>query len=203
MAEKIGVFGGTFDPPHIGHQILALEAFYQLGLRKVLWVLTPNPPHKRKRKIAPLPFRLEMVQSAIADFSGFELSRVEIDRPAPHYAVDTLSLLQTQHPDEKIVYLMGGDSLNDLHTWYASQKFVAACHSIGVMRRPGDEINLKLLENNLPGISLKVQFVRASLLGISASQIRSRIRQGKPFRYYLPKSVYQIIQEHNLYEEIS
>ena len=203
MAEKIGIFGGTFDPPHIGHQILAAEACYQLGLKEVLWVLTPNPPHKRKRRITPLRFRLEMVQAAVADYSGFELSRIEIDRPAPHYSVDTVSLLQAQHPEVKIVYLMGGDSLGDLPTWFASQQFVAACHSLGVMRRPGNEVNLKLLENQIPGITKKIQFVEAPLLGVSASQIRSRIRQKKPFRCYLPNSVYKIIQEHNLYEEAS
>lgn len=201
MTRKLGIFGGTFDPPHIGHQILAAEALHQLGLDKVLWVLTPTPPHKRKRAITPLPIRLEMVRSAIVNYAGFDLSRIEIDRPSPHYAVDTVHLLQEQHQDSELVYLMGGDSLYDLPNWYECQKFVAACHTLGVMRRHRDDIDLGWLEAQIPGITPKVQFIETPLLEIAASQIRSRIRQGKPFRYYLPQSVYQIIKKHNLYSE--
>jgi nicotinate-nucleotide adenylyltransferase len=199
MTERLGIFGGTFDPPHIGHQILAAEALDQLDLDFVLWVLTPDPPHKRKRKITPLPTRLEMVQAAIGSCMDFQISRVEIDRPPPHYAVDTVCLLQKQFPEVELVYLMGGDSLHDLPGWHASQKFVAACHSLGVMRRPGDEIDLRLLETQIPVITTKVQFVEAPLVEIAASQIRSRIRQGKPFRYYVPDEVYRIILRENLY----
>ena len=201
MTEKLGIFGGTFDPPHIGHQILAAEALHQLGLDKVLWVLTPDPPHKKNRTITPLPIRLEMVRTVTANYAGFYLSRSEIDRPSPHYAVDTVQLLQEQHPDSQLVYLMGGDSLYDLPNWYESQKFVAACHALGVMRRPGDGIDLGWLETQIPGITPKVQFIEAPFVEIAASQIRSRIRQGKPFRYYLPHSVYQIIEDHHLYRE--
>ena len=201
MIEKIGVFGGTFDPPHIGHQILAAEALHHLELDRILWVLTPEPPHKRQRDIAPLANRLKMVQAAISDCPSFQISRVEIDRSPPHYAVDTVRLLQKQHPNAELTYLMGGDLLYDLPIWFDPQKFVTACHTLGVMRRPGDAVNLNELETKIPGISLKIQFVEAPLLEISASQIRSRIRQKKPFRYYLPNSVYQIIREHNLYVE--
>ena len=201
MNEKIGIFGGTFDPPHIGHQILAAEALHHLELDRVLWVVTPEPPHKRQREITPLLNRLEMVRAAISDCTSFQISSVEIDRPPPHYAVDTVRLLRKQHPGAALTYLMGGDSLYDLPRWYEPQQFVAACHSLGVMRRPGDAVNLNELETQIPGIIPKIQFVEAPLLEISASQIRSRIRQRKPFRYYLPTSVFQIIREHNLYVE--
>ena len=201
MTERLGIFGGTFDPPHIGHQILAAEAQHQLNLDAVLWVLTPDPPHKKLRKITPLSTRLKMVQAAISGCAAFQLSRVDIDRPAPHYAVDTVRLLQAQYPQAELVYLMGGDSLHDLPCWYEAQEFVAACHSIGVMRRPGDEINLSLLEIKIPAINHKIRFVDAPLLEIAASQIRSRIRQGKPFRYYLSESVYRIIEQRKLYQE--
>ena len=203
MTERLGIFGGTFDPPHIGHQILAAEAQHQLNLDAVLWVLTPDPPHKKQRKITPLSIRLKMVRAAISDCAAFQLSRVDIDRPAPHYAVDTVRLLQAQYPQAELVYLMGGDSLHDLPIWYEAQKFVAVCHSLGVMHRPEAEIDLKLLETKLPDITPKVQFVEAPLLEIAASQIRSRIRQSKPFRYYLPDAVYQIIQKEKLYRKSS
>jgi nicotinate-nucleotide adenylyltransferase len=203
MIERLGIFGGTFDPPHIGHQILAAEALFQLDLDRVLWVLTPNPPHKRGQKISPLHTRLKMVQAAIGDGVDFQVSRVEIDRPPPHYAVDTVRLLQKEFPHAKIVYLMGGDSLRDLPSWHAVQKFVAACHSLGVMRRPGAKIDLDALQTRIPTIAANIRFVEAPLIEISASQIRSRIRQGKPFRYYVPAAVYQIIQEENLYRKTS
>lgn len=203
MIERLGIFGGTFDPPHVGHQILAAEAMYQLRLEKVLWVLTPDPPHKRDRAITPLFIRLEMVQAAITDCPKFGLSRVEIDRPSPHYAADTIRLLREQYQGSQIVYLMGGDSLNDLSNWYDCQKFVTNCHILGVMRRPKDEIDLDWLETQIPGITPKVRFFKAPLLEIAASQIRAKIRQGSPFRYYLPPPVYQIIKEHNLYSELS
>jgi nicotinate-nucleotide adenylyltransferase len=201
MTKRLGIFGGTFDPPHIGHQILGQEALYQLQLDEVLWILTPDPPHKKQRKITALSARLDMLQAAIAECDEFHLSRVDIDRPSPHYAVDTVQLLQQQFPQAELVYLMGGDSLHDLPIWYEAQEFVAACHSIGVMRRPGDEINLSLLEIKIPAITHKIRFVDAPLLEIAASQIRSRIRQGKPFRYYLPESVYRIIEQRKLYQE--
>jgi nicotinate-nucleotide adenylyltransferase len=199
MAYSLGIFGGTFDPPHIGHQILAAEAQYQLGLDKVLWVLTPDPPHKQNQAITPLEFRLKMVQAAVAETPDFEISRVEIDRSPPHYALDTVKALQEQHPQSHLIYLMGSDSLHDLPNWYSAPEFVSVCHALGVMRRPGTQIDLGFLETRLPGITAKVCFVEAPLLEIAASQIRSRIQQDQPYRYYLPSSVYRIIQELNLY----
>ena len=115
--ERLGVFGGTFDPPHLGHLILAAEACSKLELERLLWVLTPDPPHKLDRKITPLEHRLAMVTLAIQDTPAFELSRVEIDRPGPHYMVDTLGLLMKAHPSAELVLLIGGDSLSDLPTW--------------------------------------------------------------------------------------
>jgi nicotinate-nucleotide adenylyltransferase len=200
MAERLGIFGGTFDPPHIGHQILAAEALKQFDLDKVLWVLTPDPPHKQERIITPLDVRLEMVKFAVKDDLDFEISTVEIDRPAPHYAVDTVRLLSKRKPGAELIYLMGGDSLYDLPNWYACQEFVGVCHALGVMRRPGDRIDLDWLETQIPGITSKVLFAETPLLEIAASQIRSRIRQGKPFRYYLPDPIYQMIIEQNLYK---
>ena len=199
MTETLGIFGGTFDPPHIGHQILAAEAKQQLQLDTVLWVLTPNPPHKQNQPISPLDLRLRLVQAAIADNLGFKISRVEIDRPSPHFAVDTVHLLQEKYPQAHLVYLMGGDSLRDLPSWYAAPEFVEACYALGIMRRPGDQFDLSRLETQIPGITPKLWFVEAPLLEIAASQIRSRIWLGQPFRYYLPPEVYRIIQQSKLY----
>jgi nicotinate-nucleotide adenylyltransferase len=198
---RVGVFGGTFDPPHIGHLILAAETRSQLNLDRLLWVLTPDPPHKQRQYITPSEQRLEMVQAAILDDPGFELSRVEIDRPGPHYAVDTLHLLAKDFPGADLAYLVGGDSLRDLPTWYHPQELVDACAIIGVMRRPGDAVDLEALETLLPGIKTKLAVVTAPLLEVSASEIRSRIAGGRPYRYYLPEAVYKIIQEQGLYSQ--
>lgn len=196
---SIGIFGGTFDPPHLGHLILAAEARAQLGLDRLLWVLTPDPPHKQDQPIAPLEHRLAMLKLAIADDPSFELSAVEMDRPGPHYALDTVKILADQNPGAELVYLMGGDSLRDLPTWYRSADFVSACHIIGVMRRPCDAIDLSALEKMLPGLTAKVRFVEAPLLDIAAHEIRSCAAEGRPFRYFLPPGVYTYIVEHNLY----
>jgi nicotinate-nucleotide adenylyltransferase len=196
----IGVFGGTFDPPHIGHLILAAEARAQLGLDRLLWVLTPDPPHKQDLSIAPLEHRLAMVELAIGDDPSFELSTVEMDRPGPHYALDTVKILAEQNPAADLIYLMGGDSLRDLPTWHRPADLAAALRFVGVMRRPGASLDLTSLEKSLPGLSAKIRFVDAPLLDIAAHEIRARAAAGRPFRYYLLPAVYQYIAEHDLYK---
>ncbi len=197
----LGVFGGTFDPPHLGHLILAQEAQSQLGLDKVLWVLTAGPPHKTGLVITALQHRLDMLSAATCDNPDFEISRVDIDRSAPHYAVDTVRLIARSHPEAELIYLMGGDSLHDLPTWFKPNEFVQACDAIGVMARPGEQVPLDSLERQIPGIARKVRFVEAPLLEIASSDIRARVAQGRPFRYYLPPAVYQIILDRKLYLE--
>ncbi|NJC94888.1 MAG: nicotinic acid mononucleotide adenylyltransferase [Anaerolineales bacterium] len=197
--EQIGLFGGTFDPPHLGHLILASEAYAQLELDRLLWVLTPEPPHKQDQKITSIEHRLAMVRLAIQDNPRFELSRVELDRPGPHYTLDTVELIAKQYPDADITPIIGGDSLRDLPTWHRPRELLYACHWVGVMRRPGEQENLEALESILPGISSKVHYVDAPLLEIASREIRGRIASGKPFRYYLPQAVYEYIQEHHLY----
>jgi len=197
--ERVGVFGGTFDPPHLGHLILAAEARAKLALDRLLWVLTPIPPHKLDQDISPLEHRLAMVALAIQDSPEFELSRVEIDRPGPHYTVDTLGLLTEEHPSADLVLLIGGDSLDDLPDWHQPAELVVACAEIGVIRRPGESPDLSELERQIPGLQAKVRFVDAPLLEIASRQIRRRVREKRPFRYYLSPPVYEYILKHRLY----
>ncbi len=199
--RRIGIFGGTFDPPHLGHLILAKEAEDQLLLERVLWVLTPDPPHKPDRNISPLEARLEMVQAAIDDEPGFELSRVDIERPGPHYAVDTVRLLVERHPQAELIYLIGGDSLHDLPTWRNPQELVQACDRLGVMRRPGDTIDLDALKRIIPGLEERVCWIDAPLLEISSSEIRQRVHDGRAYRYYVPSAVYLLIKQLGLYRQ--
>lgn len=199
LHDRVGLFGGTFDPPHVGHLILASEAKSQLELTRVLWTVTPDPPHKQDQTITSLRHRLAMVRLAIDDDPSFELSDIELNRPGPHYTIDTIKLLAEQNPGVEIVPILGGDSLNDLPTWHQPKEILYAAHWVGVMRRPGEEANLQELERELPGITSKVHYVNAPLLEIASREIRSRAATGKPFRYYLPESVYEYIEQHHLY----
>jgi nicotinate-nucleotide adenylyltransferase len=163
--------------------------------------VTPDPPHKQDQSITSLEHRLAMVKLAIQDDPAFELSDVELSRPGPHYTVDTIKLLARENPNAQIVPIIGGDSLNDLPTWHQPGELVYAAHWVGVMRRPGEKTNLEALERKLPGISSKVHYVDAPLLEIASREIRERAAAGKPFRYYLPESVYEYIERHHLYQQ--
>jgi len=196
---RIGIFGGTFDPPHQGHLILASEAYHELKLDVLYWVLTPYPPHKKNNRIGELVHRVEMVHAAIIPDSRFTFSTVDMDRPGPHYSVDTVRLIGEKNPDAELIYLMGGDSLRDLPTWRRARDLVKACHSIGVMRRPGAVVNTQSLEIAIPNVMHKVRFFESPLLEISSHEIRQRVADGRPFRYYLPETVYQIIENYHLY----
>jgi nicotinate-nucleotide adenylyltransferase len=196
---RLGIFGGTFDPPHVAHLILAAEALSQLKLDRMLWVLTPQPPHKKEKRVTSLDVRLEMLQAALGGDPAFVLSRLEIDRPPPHYAVDTMHLLAAQHPSDELVYLMGGDSLRDLPTWHAPLDFVRSCSGIGVMHRPGAITDLDVVETKLPGISLKVRWILLPLMEVSSTDIRQRVASARPYRYFLPPAVYRLIEDQNLY----
>jgi nicotinate-nucleotide adenylyltransferase len=200
LHERVGLFGGTFDPPHLGHLILASEAQSQLELTRLLWTVTPDPPHKQDQTITPLEHRLAMVKLAIEDEPAFEISDIELNRPGPHYTIDTIRLLAEQNPGAEIVPIIGGDSLNDLPSWHKPKEIVYAAHWVGVMRRPGEETNLQALERELPGITSKIHYVDAPLLEIASREIRNRAATGKPFRYYLPRAVYEYIERHHLYQ---
>ena len=198
---RIGIFGGTFDPPHLGHLILASESQCQLNLDRLLFVLTSSPPHKIRQSVTPIELRIRMLQAALDDNPLFEFSRVDIDRPGPHYAVDTVNVIRSQFPGSEVIYLMGGDSLRNLPEWHKPRELVYAVDNLGVMRRPGHRINWSNLEKNIPGISEKVWFVDAPLLEISSSEIRKRVADHCAFRYYVPDNVYKFITETGLYLE--
>src|SRR3990172_859619 len=199
LGSRIGIFGGTFDPPHLGHLILAQEARYKLNLDQVLFVLTPEPQHKQGAQVTPVELRLELLSSALLSDPGFVLNRVDLDRPPPHYAADTVRTIRQSLPGRTMVYLMGGDSLRDLPDWHRPEEFVAACDLIGVMWRPYSGVDMDALEVKIPGLTSKVKFIDAPLLQISSSDLRRRIAAGEPYRYYLPEGVWKIIQSKRLY----
>ena len=199
MARLIGILGGTFDPPHIGHLTLADFGRRSLDLHRVLWVVTAVPPHKPIEPITPIEYRASMVQAAIGDTPCFELSRADIDRPGPHFAIDTLRWLVERHQGDDFIYLMGADSLNDLPRWHEPEGFLEICTKLGVMERPGVVVDMHALEVDLPGISKKVHFFDAPLVECSARDIRRRVSEGEPFRHLVPRRVAEIIVNKGLY----
>ena len=165
----------------------------------MLFVLTPDPPHKRHRQIISADTRMALLEAAIQGESGFALSRVDLDRPGPHYVADTMPLLRREFPDRQLVYLIGGDSLHDLPNWQRVNDFLAACSALGVMRRPGDVIQLDELFAQLPGLEEKLEFIDAPLLEIASREIRERVAQGGHYRYYVPPAVYELIEKNGIY----
>lgn len=198
---KIGIFGGTFDPPHLGHLILAAEAQAQLGLGHVLWVLTPYPPHKKNVKISTLQDRMTMVMLAISGNQHFNLSRVDIDRPPPQYALDTVNLLRQNSLKDTFFYLMGADSFNDLLSWHEPAQFVRACDGLGIMKRYGEMIDTTKLNAEIPGLEAKLHFLDTPKIEIAGSNIRERVKGGMQFRYLVPEKIYHYILKHKLYQD--
>jgi nicotinate-nucleotide adenylyltransferase len=197
---KIGIFGGTFDPPHIGHLILADEAYQQIGLSVVLWVPVSKPPHKPVSNITDIDYRTKLVSLAIKGNPHFQLSRIDIDRPPPHYAVDTIRLLQDIYPDDKLIYLMGADSLQNLHKWYDPKGFISCCYALGIMNRSGSDIDLTNIEKLVPSIKNKLIFIKTPLIDFSASTIRKKIKNGLAYRYYLQRRVFDVVVRDKIYK---
>lgn len=196
---RIGLFGGTFDPPHIGHLILAGEALTNLRLDKVLWILTPQSPLKDRMDISPLEQRIELLRAALRNSPGFELSLVDVNRKPPFYALDTVNLLKEATPDAEIFYVMGGDSLKNLPSWFRSAELVRKLDGLGVHRRPGADHDIDLLDRVLPGIKEKVTYFTAPQIDISSADIRQRILEGRTYRYFLTPDVFELIQSRKYY----
>ena len=195
---NIGVLGGTFDPVHIGHLIVAEEARLKLGLSKVLFVPAGQPWLKQDRNIAPAVHRVEMVRRAIADNPFFELSTLEVERAGPSYTVDTLTMLGKQLGSRaSLFFILGRDTLAELPLWKEPQKVVQLCRLV-VPPRLGSR-DLKHLEKAIPGLLERVIQLDMPVIGISSSEIRQRIAQGLPIRYLVPPAVEKYITEHRMY----
>ena len=198
-AQTLGILGGTFDPPHYGHLALAENARVQLGLDHVLFVLAGQPPHKPDRPITPANHRAAMVEAAIDGNSAFAISRVDVDRPGPHYTVEMLALLRREHPQAELVFLMGGDSLAQFLTWRDPSGIVRQAR-LAVMRRPGHTSEMERLEQSIAGIRERVVWLDAPCMDIASSDLRRCVREGLSLRYLVPPAVEEYIRKHRLYE---
>ena len=199
VTARVGVLGGSFDPIHVGHLILAEEARDQLGLSIVYFVPAGDPPHKQGRRLAPVEDRLHMIELAIASNSRFRVSRVDADRPGPHYTLDMVRILQGQlPPGGELYFLMGCDSLAELPTWHRAQELVAACHLVALTRHDVP-LNWDSLEAALPGVRGRVTLLDMPELEIASHQIQARVRAGRTIRYLVPDDVRKHIEKLGLY----
>jgi len=195
----VGILGGTFDPIHHGHLVAAEEAHHQLGLDRVLLLPAGRPPHKPMRPISPVLHRLRMLELAIADKPYFSISRVDVERPGPHYTVDALGLLRAEWGSEvTFFFIEGSDSLADIPTWYQPQRLIELCE-LAVVERPGSRTRLPQLEEQLPGLTARIHWVQMPYLDISSSDLRARVQAGRPISYLLPPAVEAYILELGLY----
>ena len=194
-----GILGGTFDPIHIGHLILAEEARIKLELSQVLFIPAGQPWLKVDRKITPAIHRVEMVRRAIVNNHCFKLCTLEAERPGPSYTVDTLDLLR-KHRDEqtRFFFILGRDTLADLPSWKEPHRLVQMCRLV-VAPRPNSTVDLKCLEASMPGVMNSVVQLDMPLIEISSSAIRQRLAQGLSIRYLVPDDVERYIAEHKLY----
>jgi nicotinate-nucleotide adenylyltransferase len=196
---RIGVLGGTFDPVHLGHLILAEEARDQLDLSVVYFVPAGDPPHKQGRRLAPVEDRLRMIELAIAGNHAFQASRADADRPGPHYTLDMVHILKAQLPRcGELYFLMGYDSLAEFPTWHRARELLAACHLVALTRHDVP-LDWDYLESHLPGIRQRVTLLDMPELEIASHQIQERIRAGRTIRYLVPDGVCSYIQDHRLY----
>jgi nicotinate-nucleotide adenylyltransferase len=197
---RFGVLGGTFDPIHYGHLFAAEATRAYLKLDIVLFVPAGMPPHKIGNKISPPEHRLALVRLAIADNPRFALSTVDLERPGPHYTVDTLTILRREQglPADDCYFIIGCDSLLDLPTWHEPLRLIQLCR-LAVTQRPGYSVQMAELEKALPGIARRVDFVPMPLLDIASHELQERVRAGLPIKYLLPEQVERYICEHGLY----
>jgi nicotinate-nucleotide adenylyltransferase len=201
--RRIGVLGGTFDPVHYGHLVIAEEVYTTLDLDEMVFVPTGQPPHKTDEVITPAEHRLAMLELAIASNPHFTISRVDVDRPGPSYTVDTLRLLHEQWGEETAIYfVIGGDSLEYFLTWRDAAGILEQLTHLVAVRRPGyteSEEYYDRLEARLPGIKQRLLVVEAPQFEISATGLRLRVAEGRPIKYQTPESVEQYIKDFGLY----
>jgi nicotinate-nucleotide adenylyltransferase len=185
--KKIGIMGGTFDPIHHGHLILARDAVEQLQLDELLFIPAAISPHKVGRQPAAAELRVEMLRAAIRDEPRFCLDTLEIERPAPSYTVDTIEALKRREPDAQFVYLIGEDNVAQLPTWHRFSELSQMVQFV-VLDRSGLRA-----EHRYP--------VVRQLIDISATDIRNRVARGASIRYLVPPAVELLIRERQLYRE--
>lgn len=200
---RTGILGGTFDPIHLGHLAIADEAREALGMERVLFVPVGTPPHKPGRRVAPAADRVAMVEAAIRGDPAFLLSRVEVDRPGPSFAVDTVALLAAaersagREPD--LWWILSAEAFAGIGTWRDPDRLIATCRMAVVPRACAERPTSAWIDACLPGAAGRVVVVDGPELGVSSSLIRDRVAAGRSVRYLVPDAVATYMAAHRLY----
>ncbi len=200
MAERIGIFGGSFNPIHIGHLVIAEAAWQEFHLKKVVFIPTADTPNKAMHHIDKYT-RYKMVELAIADNPHFSISPIEIERDGPSYTVDTIRQLKKEAPpDTEFYFIAGTDAVADLPTWKYNRELMETCDFI-CASRPGDEEKIKQSVRYFGALGLKkIHFLRTPELEISSTILRGLIRSDRSVRYLMPDAVISFIQQNQLYK---
>jgi nicotinate-nucleotide adenylyltransferase len=194
----LGVFGGAFDPVHIGHLLVAAEAVDALDLQILLIVPVADPPHRPARDLSAAAHRVAMLEIAFRDLPQARLARHDLDRPGPHYTADTLELIQADYPGAALHLVMGADQLRDFGTWHNPAAVVSRAR-LAVAGRPGISVPLGEVARAVPGIGEAVDWIHPPPVGVSASDIRARVAAGRSIRYHVTPRVEDYIRATGLY----
>lgn len=194
--KKIGLMCGTFDPPHIGHLILAQTALAELGLDQVLFLPVGDPTHKSTG--TPADHRINMTALAIAGNKSFALDTTDATRKAPHYTSSLLPLLAQAFPNSTLWLLIGGDSLSTFPTWHHPAEILQFCR-LAVLNRPGYKPDLNHIDHEVPGVSDKIDWLHGPTIHLSSSWLRQEISKQNSMRYFLPAEVEAYARTHQLY----
>ena len=203
---RIGVFGGSFDPVHQGHLIVAECCREQARLDRILFVPAATQPHKQDRQLAAPHQRVEMLRLATGGHDAFDVSTTEVDRGGVSYTVDTLAALAAAHPGDTLCLILGPDALAGLPTWQEPERIVSAAEIIAVERESIDDIAAVVTEPKLSALlgparaeRIAATRVRVPAIGIRSSDLRAAIAAGHSIRYRTPRAVERSIESHGLY----
>ncbi|WP_042478146.1 nicotinate-nucleotide adenylyltransferase [Bacillus ndiopicus] len=186
--KRVGILGGTFNPPHNGHLLMANEAYHALKLDEVRFMPNAIPPHKEMRLPATDKQRMQMLQLAIAGVPYFKVEKIELESGGVSYTYNTMHLLQEREPDTQFYFIIGGDMIDSLHTWYHIEELISFVQFVGI-KRPGTEAKT----------TYPVQILETPEMNLSSTVIRQRCQDGGPLKYILPEAVEAYIREEGLY----
>lgn len=197
---NVGILGGTFDPVHNGHLIVAEVAREQLNLNEVLFIPAGQPWLKTEYAVTPAEHRLCMLRLALDDTPYFRISEMEIERPGPTYTLDTINALKESLDEaDELFFILGQDNLMQLPQWHKAPDLIQLCYLVAAPRPGVKKPDLKALEAEIPGITKRAMLMKQPLIDISASDIRKRVARGLSVRHLVPEPVNRYIKEHGLY----